>query len=93
LLEATAGLGQRDIIWITFAASATDLRKLVIGELDVAPILLFHQLDRMRNVGLPLRRPSQHPIEYFFHLFFCHSASIAGRVRMDTTLDRQGFAL
>jgi hypothetical protein len=92
-LKATAGFGQRNIIWITLAAPASDLRKLLVCKRDVVPILRFHQFDRVRNVGLPFRRPCQHPIEYFLHLFFCHSASIAGRVRMNTTPDRQGFAL
>jgi len=76
--KATAGFGRRDIIWTMLSAAATGLRKLLLRELEVAPILRLHQFDRMRNVGLPVRRPGQHPIEDFFHLFFCHSASIAG---------------
>jgi hypothetical protein len=46
----------------------------------------------MGDVGLPLRRPSQHPIEDFFHLFFCHSAIIADQLPMTNAADHLELA-
>ena len=39
-----------------------DLRSLRIGEPKLTLVLLFHNFDDARNVSLPLRWPSQHPI-------------------------------
>jgi hypothetical protein len=35
--------------------------------------LFFHQLDRMRDIRLPLRRPRQYAIEDFLQLGFGHA--------------------
>jgi hypothetical protein len=45
---------------------------LVVRQAQRAAILLFHKLDHMRDIRLPLRRPSKHAIEYLFHLSSGH---------------------
>jgi phosphoribosylaminoimidazole-succinocarboxamide synthase len=50
---------------------------LLIREPEFALVLFFHDLDDVRHVRLPLRRPCQNPVEDFFDLISRHSLNVA----------------
>jgi hypothetical protein len=45
--------------WIPFRHPASNLRGLVLGKPQITFVLLFHNLDDMRYIGLPFCRPGQ----------------------------------
>lgn len=78
---------------MALGAPAPDFRKLLIRELKITPVLRFHELDGVRDVGLPFRRPTQYLIEDFLHLVFCHNAIIADRLSLATARHYRKLAL
>lgn len=56
---------------------APDLGCLLSAQAQRAAVLRFHEFQNVRDVRLPLRRPSQHPVEDFLHLLFGHDANMA----------------
>jgi hypothetical protein len=64
--------GKSQTLWIFFREPPADLGGLRIGQAQPALVLLFHDLDHVRDIGLSFRRPGQHSIENFFHLIFGH---------------------
>lgn len=63
------------------------LRGLLVAQPQRAVILFFHQLNHMRDIGLPLRRASQHAIEDFFQLGFGHARKIAHPARVSRPVE------
>jgi hypothetical protein len=55
--------------------AAPHLGKLLIGEAMRTAILLLHQFCHMSDICLPLRRPSQDPIEDFLLLLLVMPSS------------------
>jgi hypothetical protein len=52
----------------------------MVGDAIGARVLRLHLAQKARGILLPFRRPSQDPIENFFHLVFCHSAIASNRM-------------
>jgi hypothetical protein len=61
---------------------------LFIGKPQRTLVLRFHELDDMRDIRLPLRRPSQDAIENLLNPFFCHGLIISRRA---SQLKRRGI--
>ena len=79
-MEALVELGKRNCFRILLCPPAAHLGKLFIGEPQRAVVLLFHQLHYVRQIGLPLRRPTQHAIKNHFHLVSCHARHYSTRL-------------
>jgi hypothetical protein len=74
--KALIELGKRDCFRAFFGEPTSHFRGLLIGEPEIAPILLFHNLYDVCHIRLPFGRPSQHPIENLFHLVSSHKGII-----------------
>lgn len=72
-----AELRERKCPWIPFREPAAHFCGLLIRQPQIAFVLFFHKLDDVDYVGLPFRRPCQHPIENFFDLVSGHELIIA----------------
>jgi len=70
---------RRNRFSIGVSQAPANFRSLFIGKPQTALILLFHQLDHVHHIGLAFRRPSQHAIEHFLDLIFCHATILAYR--------------
>jgi hypothetical protein len=58
---------------------APNLCGLLLGQTQLAPILLFHNFNHMRYVGLTRGWPRQNAIEDCLYLFSCHGGMIPNR--------------
>ena len=71
--EAAEHLFRRNCPRVRIGKTPLHFRDLFVRQPQFAPVLLFHELDHVRHVSLPLRRPRQHPIEDCFDLISCHA--------------------
>jgi len=62
---------------IRIGKSPPHLRHLFIGQPERTRVLRFHFGKHTRHISLPIRRPTQHPVEDFFYLVSGHFIDIA----------------